>query len=382
MTALNVSIASSSSGSSSARKDPLFTPIEVGRLRLPNRVAVAPMTRVSALEDGTVTERNARYYERFVRGGFGLIITEGIYPDTAYSQGYLHQPGLATDEQADSWRAVVDAVHAAGAPIVAQIMHAGTQSQGNRHLLGTAGPSAVTPRGEQLAMYRGDGPFRAPAAMDGADIASVRRGFVAAARRAVAAGFDGVEIHGANGYLLDQFLTDYLNSRDDAYGGSLENRVRLMAEVCADVVDAIGSHAVVGVRVSQGKVSDSEHRWAGGQCDAEAIFVAIGAAGVDYVHTTEYDALAPAFAGGGATLASMAKRYGAATVIANGSLGDPEKARRALRSDDVDIVALAKPALADRDWVNANRLGRTPHADLHPDQFGPLADIKDFELEL
>lgn len=359
---------------------PLFAPVDVGRLRLANSVAVAPMTRVSALADGTVNDRIARYYERFARGGFGLIITEGIYPDTAYSQGYLHQPGLATDEQGEAWRSVVDAVHVTGTRVVAQVMHAGAQSQGNRHVLGTAGPSAVVPRGGQLAMYRGDGPFQTPAAMDDADISRVRKAFVLASRRAVAAGFDGVEIHGANGYLLDQFLTDYLNRRDDEYGGSLKNRLRLLSEVCADVVNAIGTQAVVGVRVSQGKVSDPGHRWAGGEHDAAEIFGALGAAGVDYVHTAEYDALAPAVVGGTASLASLAKRYSSTTVIANGSLGDPEKASRALRSGDVDIVALAKPALADRDWVNTIRNGSSPHPELHPDQFKPLADIKDFEI--
>lgn len=361
--------------------DPLLKPVDMGGLALPNAVAVAPMTRVSAHEDGTVSDRNARYYERFARGGFGLIITEGIYTDTAYSQGYLHQPGLATDEQANSWRTVVDAVHAAGAPIVAQLMHAGSQSQGNRYLDATAGPSAVAPRGQQLAMYRGDGPFSTPRPMDSRDIDEARRGFVAAARRAVAAGFDGVEIHGANGYLLDQFLTDYLNHRGDEYGGDLENRVRLMTEVCAEVVDAVGSHAVVGVRVSQAKVSDAEHRWAGGEQDAERIFSAVGTTGVHYIHTAEYDALAPASADRSASLAALAKRHSAAAVIANGQLGDPEKARLALRSGDVDVVALAKPALADRDWLNAIKQGRAPRTQLHPDQFGPLADIKDFELE-
>lgn len=361
--------------------DPLFEPVRIGHLTLSNRVAVAPMTRVSARADGTVTDRNARYYERFARGGFGLVITEGIYPDTTYSQGYLHQPGLANDEQGDSWRAVVAAVHAGGAPIVAQLMHAGSQSQGNRHSRTTAGPSVVAPKGEQLAMYRGVGPFAAPHAMDRREITEARRGFVAAARRAVAAGFDGVEIHGANGYLLDQFLTDYLNRREDEYGGDVENRVRLLAEVCADVVDAVGSEVVVGVRVSQGKVSDAGHRWPDGEQDAEMIFSAVGAAGVHYVHTTEYDALAPAAAHGTASLAGLAKRYGATAVIANGQLGEPERARRALRSGEADVVALGKPALADRHWANTIRQGRSPRTELHPDQFNPLADVKDFELE-
>lgn len=361
-------------------EDPLFAPVRIGHLTLANGVALAPMTRVSANADGTVSDRSARYYERFACGGFGLVITEGIYPDSMYSQGYLHQPGLATDGQADSWQPVVESVHAAGAPIVAQLMHAGSQSQGNQYSPITAGPSAVAPKGQQLAMYRGSGPFTVPQAMGRGEVAQVREGFVAAARRAVAAGFDGVEIHGANGYLLDQFLTDYLNLREDEYGGSLVNRVRLLAQVCADVVDAVGSDAVVGVRISQGKVSDANHRWGGGEDDAEMIFNAVGDSGVHYVHTTEYDALAAATTDGTASLAALAKRHGTVPVIANGQLGDPDIARSALRSGAADVVALGKPALADRNWANTIRQGETPCTELHPDQFGPLADIKDFEL--
>lgn len=360
--------------------DPLLAPATIGRLQVANSVALAPMTRISADGDGVVTERIARYYQRFAHGGFGLLITEGVYPDTAWSQGYLNQPGLATDLQAEAWRPVLEAVHTAGAPILAQLMHAGSQSQGNPHRAGTAGPSAVAPRGSQLAMYRGEGPYPTPAAMDGGDITEVRRGFVAAAQRAVAAGFDGVEIHGANGYLLDQFLTDYLNQRQDHYGGTVEHRVRLLAEVCADVVDAVGDRTTVGVRISQGKVSDAHHRWAGGKDDAEAVFTALSAAGVDYVHTTEQNASAPAFEAGTDTLGSLAKQFGRVPVIANGALDDPHAARSVLHSGDADLVALGKGALADRDWVHAVQNGRTVRTELHPDQFGPLADIKDFEL--
>jgi 2,4-dienoyl-CoA reductase-like NADH-dependent reductase (Old Yellow Enzyme family) len=113
------------------------------------------MTRISATEDGHATERMASYYQAFARGGFGLLITEGIYPDVAHSQGYLFQPGIATKDQAKSWTKVVEGVHAAGARIFAQLMHAGAQAQGNRFVDSTVGPSAVAPKGGQLAFYRG-----------------------------------------------------------------------------------------------------------------------------------------------------------------------------------------------------------------------------------
>ena len=129
-------------------RHPALTAQKLGPIALANRLAVAPMTRVSATPDGDATAEMADYYATFARGGFGLIITEGIYTDTAHSQGYLNQPGLATDAHVRAWRPVVDAVHAHGAPIVAQLMHAGALSQGNSYGRHTIAPSAITPRGK------------------------------------------------------------------------------------------------------------------------------------------------------------------------------------------------------------------------------------------
>ncbi|MDT0318682.1 NADH:flavin oxidoreductase [Streptomyces millisiae] len=367
-------------GSETTVADPLFTPVPLGDVVLPNRVAVAPMTRISATDDGRVTDRNADYYARFARGGFSLVITEGIYPDAEYSQGYWNQPGLSTGAQAAAWRTVVDAVHRAGGAIIAQLMHAGGQSQGNRHRDRAVGPSAVAPRGHQLSFYRGSGPFRTPRMLSLEEIAEVRHGFVAAARRAVTAGFDGVEIHGANGYLIDQFLTDYTNQRADRYGGTVRNRVRLAAEICADVVQAVGSEVTVGIRISQAKVGDATHRWAGRSGDAETIFGVLGRTGVHYVHTTEPDATAPAFGDSPLTLAEHAKRHSGTSVLANGGLATPAAARSLITAGAADMVALGKPALADRDWVRAAREGRDPGSRSLTDLLAPLADIKDTEL--
>ncbi|MGW5973468.1 oxidoreductase [Streptomyces sp. NPDC055186] len=363
-----------------ATGDLLYTPFDLGGVRLGNRTALAPMTRISATEDGMVTDRNARYYAGFARGGFALVITEGVYPDTEHSQGYLYQPGLATAAQGEAWRPVVEAVHAAGSAIFAQLMHAGAQSQGNRFRQGTVGPSAVAPRGEQLSFYRGSGPYAIPRALDARELADIRRGFADAARRAVAAGFDGVEVHGANGYLLDQFLTDYLNRREDGHGGSVENRVRLAAEVVDEVLQAVGSEIAVGIRVSQSKVSDFHHRWAGGAEEAEIIFTTLARTGVHFLHTTEHKALEPAFPTGTETLAELAKKFSGLPVIANGDLGDPESARTVLGSGAADVVALGKGALAQRDWPHRVRDGLEVATEMRPDTLGPLADVKDWEL--
>ncbi|MGB9035167.1 NADH:flavin oxidoreductase [Arthrobacter sp. UCD-GKA] len=360
---------------------PFWSSLQIGSTQLSNRVALAPMTRVSATEDGLVTDKMVSYYEAFARGGFALLITEGIYPDTSYSQGYLHQPGLANDEQARSWARVVDAVHASGSAIFAQLMHAGSQAQGSRFADATVGPSEVAPKGEQLAFYRGEGAYRVPAEITREQMQEVREGFVDAALRAKEAGFDGVEIHGANGYLLDQFLTDYLNLRTDEYGGSAQNRVRFPAEIARAVREAVGPEMTVGIRISQAKVSDHDHRWAGGIDEAEVIFSTLGDTGVDFIHTTEYKAYAPAFGDGSPSLAALAKRYSGLPVIANGNLDDPETAEALLADGTADVIALGKAALGNRDWPERVRHGR-PLDELDASLFAPLADVKDWELEL
>jgi 2,4-dienoyl-CoA reductase-like NADH-dependent reductase (Old Yellow Enzyme family) len=358
----------------------LFVPARIGRADLKNRVAVAPMTRVSATAEGLVTDRNASYYGVYADGGFGLVITEGIYVDEHASQGYLFQPGIATPAHAEAWRPVVERVHAGGAKIFAQLIHAGSQSQGNTHTTGTLAPSAVRPKGEQSPLYRGSGPYQTPEAMTVEQIREVRRSFVTAARLARDAGFDGVEIHGANGYLVDEFLTDYMNTRTDQYGGSVANRVRLAAEISGDVAAAVGSDIATGIRISQGKVSDHEHRWAGREDDAAVIFSALSETGIDYIHTTEYRALAPAFDDGPETLAALAKRHSGLRVIANGHLDDPRDAATIVESGAADVISLAKPALANRNWPHLVRTGQQVAGDLPAGVLGPLATIKDWEL--
>jgi len=210
----------------------LFAPIVINGHAVKNRLSVAPMTRITATQDGRATETMTRYYERFARGGFGTVSTEGIYTDQAFAQGYIHQPGMTDDAQSNSWKPVVSGIKAHGALAIAQMMHAGAISQGNRFRDGTVGPSAIQPKGKQMTFYHGKDRYVLPAAMTEEQIADAINGFAESAGRAIEiAGFDAVEIHGANGYLLDQFLQDSTNQRTDAYGGSIENRARLLLEV-------------------------------------------------------------------------------------------------------------------------------------------------------
>ncbi|MFB4165246.1 NADH:flavin oxidoreductase [Alteribacillus sp. JSM 102045] len=358
----------------------LFSNITLGNKTLKNRLVVAPMTRVSAEEDGRATDRMKHYYERYAEGGFSAVISEGLYLDESYSQGYYNQPGLANKTHVQTWKPVVNAVHQHGAMFIAQLMHAGGQGQGNIYTKETIAPSAVSPKGEQLGFYGGSGPFPTPKEMTQQNILDVKKAFQNAAIHAKEAGFDGVEIHGANGYLLDQFLTDYLNKREDQYGGSLENRLRLILEVIESVRKAVGEDFVVGIRISQIKVSDPDHKWEEGETSAENIFSQLDQTSINYIHVTHGDATAPAFGEGTMTLAKAAKKYSKLPIIANGKLGDPETAENVIEEGESDLVSLGTSALANPDFPNRIK----QNEELKPFDFEkillPQAYIKDSEL--
>lgn len=339
--------------------DPLFTPGRLGRLDLPNRLVVAPMTRISAAPDGTPTAAMADYYTEYARGGFGLIITEGTYPDTAHSQCYVNQPGLATDAQAAGWRPVIDAVHQAGGRIAAQLMHGGALTLHNRFTSETVAPSAIRPIGEQPPRYHGSGAYPVPRALDAAELPAIIAGFATAAARAAKAGFDAIEIHGANGYLIDQFLSAHTNRRNDDWGGSLENRLRLAVQVCRAIRAAIPADMPLGIRISQTKVNDLSHVWAGGAAEAATIFSTLAATGIDYIHVSSHLGCGPVF-DTPLSLAGLARRHGGCTVIANGKLEDTATARALLNRREADFVSLAKAALADPAWPQKIAAGQDP----------------------
>ena len=225
----------------------LFSPYQLGSLKLTNRLVMAPLTRNRAGAGEAPTELAAEYYAQ--RAGAGLIISEGTQP-CAIGQGYPHTPGLHSDEQVAGWTLVADAVHARGGRIVAQLMHAGRISHHAITGLRPVAPSAITPAGE-VYTEQGMKAFEAPRALEAAELPNVVAEFVDAARRAVRAGLDGVELHAANGYLLHQFLADGSNIRTDGYGGSPRNRARFVVEVATAVAQAIGADKV-GIRISPG----------------------------------------------------------------------------------------------------------------------------------
>ncbi|GAA1347801.1 alkene reductase [Arthrobacter roseus] len=224
----------------------LYSPLTLGSLELPNRIIMAPLTRCRSGADGVPNPLNVEHYAQ--RASLGLLVTEGTYPSKA-GQGFPGQPGLATQEQIAGWRNVADAVHDAGGRVVAQVMHAGRvthQDTNGGHQV--VAPSAIAVEG-QTRTYKGKQPFPIPHALTEEELPGIIDEFVQGSKNAIEAGLDGVELHGANGYLLHEFLSASTNVREDNYGGSPQNRARLVIEVVEAVAAAIGAERV-GLRIS------------------------------------------------------------------------------------------------------------------------------------
>ncbi|MEC3996709.1 alkene reductase [Actinacidiphila sp. DG2A-62] len=225
----------------------LFTPYRLGPLTLPNRLVMAPMTRVRAAAGGLATPSMAAYYAQ--RATAGLIVSEGVQP-SLIGQSNPGTPGLHTDEQTASWRQVTDAVHANGGRIFAQLMHGGRVSHPDTTGLRPVGPSAVAAVGDVFTPS-GPQPAPVPRALETAEVPEHAASYADAARRAIEAGFDGVELHGANGYLISQFLSSNANLRTDRYGGPVAHRIRFAVEAAAATVEAVGAERTA-IRLSPG----------------------------------------------------------------------------------------------------------------------------------
>src|SRR5579871_2318722 len=270
----------------------LFTPFQLGDLSLANRAVMAPMTRNRADKNGAAPPMMETYYQQ--RASAGLIITESV-PVSAEGVGYPHTPGIFTDLQAASWLRVTDAVHSAGGRIFAQLQHCGRISHPSLLPGGATpvGPSALRPAG-QAVTYSGMQDFVTPRALETSEMAGIVAQFQHGAAMAKRAGFDGVEVHGANGYIIDQFLRDGSNRRTDAYGGSMQNRMRLLNEIL-DAVCGAWSASRVGVRLtpenSFNSMSDSDPQVHFGYFMDE-----LSQRGLAYVHVLEGDMMSKASA--------------------------------------------------------------------------------------
>ncbi|WP_433499671.1 alkene reductase [Sphaerimonospora sp. CA-214678] len=321
----------------------MFRSYELGSLHLPNRLAMAPMTRSRSYVAGIPSSLTALYYAQ--RASAGLIITGGVQPSAA-GKGYMDTPGLHTDEQVAGWCEVTDAVHAAGGRIFAQIMHAGRIGHpGNTGALPVA-PSAVRAAGQ---IFTPDGPqdHPVPVELSTAEVEETTRDFVRAARLAIDAGFDGVELHGANGYLIHQFLSQNANLRDDRYGGTVAGRIRFAVETAEAVAAEIGGHRV-GIRLSPANgvndlVEDDAHEL------YPALVSELARLDLVYLHMV---------AAGGDELSRRIRDLWPATLVVNDPAGvDPAVTAAKWLEWGADLVALGRAFLANPDLPLRLRLG-------------------------
>jgi len=323
---------------------PLWTQTTVGNMSLPHRLVMAPMTRDRSTHEGVPTELNAEYYAQ--RASHALIITEGTQP-SADGQGYLLTPGIHNDEQVAGWRKVTDAVHAADGRIVIQLMHVGRISHPDNtpHGRVPVAPSAIRPEG---VMFTASGAqeMPEPRALSTQEVAATVEDFRRAAAAAVAAGADGVEIHGANGYLVHQFLSDNTNKRTDRYGGSLDNRIRFAVEVATAVADEIGAHRT-GFRISPGNpyndIAESD--------TAELyplLLEALRPLGLAYLHVLHV--------GDEALLDTLRAQWPSTLILNRGGTDMPTRAQD-IANGTADLVSVGALALANPDLVERLRTG-------------------------
>lgn len=318
-----------------------FDPIDLSGTQLGNRIAMAPMTRSRAHGEGlTVTDSTVEYYGQ--RASAGLIITEGIQPSVV-GQGYPDTPGLHSAEQVAAWRKVTDAVHAKGGKIFAQIMHAGRIGHPVLFPDGqvSVAPSAVAAAG-QLFTHEGPKDFIAPRELSGDEVRAVVGEFVEASRNAIEAGFDGVELHGANGYLIHQFLAPNTNLRTDEWGGSVENRIRFAVEVTQAVAAAIGAERT-GLRISPGNPYNDI-----AETDPETVYPALvrelEPLGLGYLHIVE---MAPGLRD--VTLA-LRKQFSGTFILNPATEGPTDHRALELIEDGIaDILAFGSLFLANPD---------------------------------
>ena len=327
----------------------LHQPLRVGALQLKNRIVMAPMTRNRAQSDGTPSEMMVTYYEQ--RASAGLIITEATYfcPE---GKGYPRVPGIFSAKHEAGWRPVIDGVHERGGLIALQLWHTGRVSHSSLigHGRAPVAPSAITPAGTTMT-HQGPEPFEEPRALTLRDIRRVVEDHADAAARAIEIGFDAVEVHAGNGYLLDEFLRDGSNQRDDAYGGAIENRARLTLEVVDAVVAACGAERV-GVRLSPFNFSNSM-----ADSDPLATFgyltEQLARKKIAFLHVTR---MGVERAGEGAfEIAELGRRFDG-VFIANGGY-TRETGAAMLAAGDASLIAYGMPFTSNPDLVERFRLG-------------------------
>lgn len=342
----------------------LFRPIPFGRHSLKNRIVMSPMTRQRS-PGGVPGEQSAAYYQRRAEGGVGLIVTEGTCIGHPAANGYTNVPNIFGPQALEGWKRVVAAVHQAGARIVPQLWHVGPIRRPGM------GPDPQVPGYGPTEIKEGDDVVVKAMTLD--DIEQVIEAYAQAARDAQAAGFDGVEIHGAHQYLIDSFIWSWSNRREDDYGGSLANRTRLAARVVRAVREATGPDFPIMFRFSQWKISDYDARIVDNADELKVFLDILVEAGVDIFDVSTRRFWEPAFEGSTDSLAAWTRRLSGKPVMMVGSVGldkaysiaqlrgsespdagqaDLAPVLEQLQSGAVDLVALGRMLLADPQWPN------------------------------
>ena len=338
---------------------PLFSNFQLGGLTLPNRIVMAPMTRSRAKTE-CADELTAAYYAQ--RSTAGLIVSEGV-PISREAVGYAFLPGISTDEQVAGWRQTTNAVHKGGGRIFAQLWHVGRvshtslQEDGRQPVSSTTQPAA----GDRVFAYawRDDGSVgyvqpSPPRALDTSEVSRVVADYASAAQRALAAGFDGVEVHAAHGYLIEQFLNPKINYRSDQYGGSLEARARLLVEV-VDAIAAVTGPERLGVRLSPNASLLGAPPYEGNPETYLHVISELGRRQLGYLHFSDTGVRAGARAVDDQFLRQARERFSGAIILAGGL--DKERAEPLVASGLIDLAAIGQPFIANPDLVERLRRG-------------------------
>lgn len=333
--------------------DPIFSPFTLKNFRLKNRLGVAPMTRMSSVKDSIPRQDVLEFLVRRARNGAGLVYTEAIVTDYESAQGYPGQARLLTQRQIEAWQPVVQAIQAEGAVAIMQMFHCGRVAWPEINpAQRIIAPSSLAPR--EINHFTGQ-PYPVPDAMSPFDIEHVILGFVETARGAINAGFDGVEIHGAHGYLLSEFLSSYTNQRTDAYGGSIANRYRFAHDIITAVAPVIPADRLLTFRISDWGVVDMDVSLFRTKEEYQQIIALLSQEPLDAISVSAYDFQKPAF-GANRTITQLTREATSLPLMICGKIYDRASAAAAL--EDADIALSAKSILLNPDWVQDVRLGR------------------------
>lgn len=334
--------------------DTLFSPFTLKAFKLKNRIGVAPMTRMSSPADSIPRQDVLDFLVRRAKNGAAIVYTEAIVTDYESAQGYPKQSRLVTQRQIEAWRPVVRAIQKQGAVAIMQMFHCGRMAWPQINPANRAiAPSPIAPKQDNPLT---GAPYPVPDEMSHFDIQHVIMGFVETARGAIEAGFDGVEIHGAHGYLINNFLSSYSNKRTDEYGGSVENRYRFAHQIIAAVKKVVPENRLLTFRISNWGVADMQVSLFESKAEWQQLIRLLSKEPIDAISVSTYDYSENAF-GTTQNMAQISREVTDLPIMICGKIFDRTSAQDALK--DADIVLSAKSMLLNPNWVEDVRAGKS-----------------------